>query len=264
MNNKFLKATAAGIILSVSAFSNIASAGLIDRGNGMIYDDMQHITWLQDANYAKTSGYDADGKMTWDESNTWAAQLTVGGFEDWRLFDAAPSDEGCSDGSGDINLGYNCLENELGHLFYSDFGLMQDQSVTSAAGDAEYDLFTNVQSNLYWSGTEFAQNTNLAWLFSTTNGYQTNGTNKLYDGLYAWAVRDGDVSAVPEPSTIALFGLGIIGLVMRKRQLKQDMIGYLMLQLFELFSMDCGLGQIRKAGMEAGTLTGDSIYQLLS
>ncbi len=29
---------------------------LIDRGNGMIYDTHEDLTWLQDANYAQTSG----------------------------------------------------------------------------------------------------------------------------------------------------------------------------------------------------------------
>ncbi|MCP4407494.1 MAG: DUF1566 domain-containing protein, partial [Gammaproteobacteria bacterium] len=34
-------------------------ATLIDRGGGLIYDDVLNITWLQDANYAETSGYAA-------------------------------------------------------------------------------------------------------------------------------------------------------------------------------------------------------------
>jgi len=29
----------------------------------MIYDDVLNITWLQDADYAQTSGYDPDGLM---------------------------------------------------------------------------------------------------------------------------------------------------------------------------------------------------------
>ena len=34
-----------------------AHAVLVDRGGGMLYDTVLNITWLQDANYAKTSGY---------------------------------------------------------------------------------------------------------------------------------------------------------------------------------------------------------------
>lgn len=60
----------------------------------MIYDDVLKITSLQDGNYAETSGYVApasrnvarpNGRTNWDEANTWAANLSYGGFSDWRL-----------------------------------------------------------------------------------------------------------------------------------------------------------------------------------
>ncbi len=227
MNNKFFKAAAAGIILSVSALTNIANAGLIDRGNGMIYDDVQDITWLQDANYAMTSGYDADGKMTWDESVAWAAGLEFGGYDDWRLFDASPN-ENCM-GNATPGVGWKCYDNELAHLFYKDFGLTRhSQSIDLAAGDAEYELFTNMHTAVYWSGTEHATYSESAWVFMTYYGIQGWGQKDLqvddsdsYNATYAWAVRDGDVgavdAAVPEPATLAIFCLGLLGLVMRKR-----------------------------------------------
>ena len=46
------------------SFATISEAALIDRGNGLLYDPDLDITWLADGNYAKTSGYDDDGKMT--------------------------------------------------------------------------------------------------------------------------------------------------------------------------------------------------------
>ena len=58
-----------------------ATAALYNRGNGLIYDDVLDITWLQDANYAQTSGYDADGKMSWMDANTWASNLSLGGLQ---------------------------------------------------------------------------------------------------------------------------------------------------------------------------------------
>jgi hypothetical protein len=42
-----------------------SDAELIDRGGGLIYDTVLDIKWLQDANYAQTSGYDDDGRMNW-------------------------------------------------------------------------------------------------------------------------------------------------------------------------------------------------------
>ena len=35
---------------------NTAQAQLFNRGGGLIYDSVQNVTWLADANYAKTSG----------------------------------------------------------------------------------------------------------------------------------------------------------------------------------------------------------------
>jgi len=65
--------------------SGSAQAALVDRGGGMLYDTVLNVTWLQDANYAKTSGYDADGRMNWTQANTWANSLEYGGYSDWRL-----------------------------------------------------------------------------------------------------------------------------------------------------------------------------------
>lgn len=55
---KFLGALVIFVILIISGS---VDAALVDRGGGMIYDTDRDITWLQDMNYAKTSGYDADG-----------------------------------------------------------------------------------------------------------------------------------------------------------------------------------------------------------
>ncbi len=41
------------------------------------YDTVLDITWLADANYAQTSGYDADGMMDY--------RLASLGFSNWRL-----------------------------------------------------------------------------------------------------------------------------------------------------------------------------------
>ena len=41
---------------------------LIDRGRGLLYDVERDLTWLQDTNYAKTSGHSPDGQITWDNA----------------------------------------------------------------------------------------------------------------------------------------------------------------------------------------------------
>ena len=63
--------------LAVAALIGVgeADAALIDRGAGLIYDTDRDITWLQDGNYAFTSGYSTGdgGKMTWHDAGPWAA-----------------------------------------------------------------------------------------------------------------------------------------------------------------------------------------------
>ena len=54
-----------------------AHATLIDRGSGLIYDDVLDITWLQDAGFG--------GNRNWDDAVVWADTLSFGGFDDWRL-----------------------------------------------------------------------------------------------------------------------------------------------------------------------------------
>lgn len=221
MKNTSLRTALGGLLLASTCLVNVAHATLIDRGNGMIYDSTQDITWLQNANLAGNT-------MTWDASVAWASSLTVGGFTDWRLFNADPADTNCSlnfnpgGGFSQQYLGYNCTNNELGHLFYHEFGLTQDQSVASLVGgtNANFNLFSNVQANPYWSGTEYAPNTTKAWFFNTFNGRQDSFRNKDAN-FYAWAVRDGDVAAVPEPGAFAMFGLGLLGLAIRRRLARQ-------------------------------------------
>jgi hypothetical protein len=109
------------LVLVLGLVSVNVHAALVDRGGGMIYDTDLNVTWLADANYSMTSGYNADGYMTWGEATTWAANLSYGGYSDWRLPTADPA---CS-------LSYNCTGSEMGHLFYNELGGVAGQSRVS-------------------------------------------------------------------------------------------------------------------------------------
>ena len=71
-------------LVMVMGFASLGNATLQDRGGGLIYDDAHGLTWLQDANYAVTSGY-VTGGMDWYTAMAWADQLTYAGYTDWRL-----------------------------------------------------------------------------------------------------------------------------------------------------------------------------------
>lgn len=195
---------AAAITLAISSSAN---AALIERLDGMAYyDDVADLTWLADAKYAMTSGYDDDGLMSWDQANAWVASLDINGVTGWRLPDTLQPDASCGDQSGGVSSGYHCTGSEMGNLFYNVLGNSVD-SLTNTGP------FSNVLSThyWYWSATEYAANTDYAWLFSMYDGgYQflnfKSNTNSV------WAVRSGDVSAVPVPAAVWLFGSGLIGL----------------------------------------------------
>lgn len=198
--------------------SGVAKAALNDRGGGLIYDSDLNITWLADANYAKTSGYDADGLMNWSAANTWAANLVYHDsvrnvdYSDWRL-PTVPKV------AGQWCTGYNCTSSELGHLYYIEGGLSAGSSISASATLNNY--FFNKKS-FYWFGTIYAPGIS-AFNFITAYGNEggnQGGNIALYAEYSAWAVRPGDVAAVPEPETYAMMltGLALLGFAQRSRK----------------------------------------------
>ena len=207
------------------------NATLLDRGGGLIYDDVLNITWLQDANYAKTSGFDADGLMDWHAAMAWAVGLIYGGYDDWRLpivnpangqdFTYTYSPAGFSD------FGYNIknTSSEMAYMHHNNLGnisLLIPNGDFSGCQNNVPDMcmynkgyFSNLQSYTYWSMTEIP--TDSAFNFNMSTGGQ-GGSTKTGDVFYAWAVRDGDVTPVPEPSTYALIlgGLGVLVVALRR------------------------------------------------
>jgi hypothetical protein len=76
--------------------------------------------------------------------------------------------------------------------------------------------FQNLQSSVYWSGTEVSPGSQIAYYFQTTNGVQYYGP--AYINAFAMAVRDGDIAPIPEPETHALMLAGLAGLALATRR----------------------------------------------
>jgi hypothetical protein len=183
------------------------------------YDTTLNITWLANANYAGTT-------MNWSTANAWAAALDPygSGITGWRLPTVTDTGtSGCNFAYTGKDCGYNVdtATGEMAHMFYVTLGDKAYYNTSGVGPQVGWGLtnagpFSNVQYNFYWSATEYAPNTSLAWIFNFSNGNQNYNYKTV--NYYAWAVHAGDVGAVPVPAAVWLFGSGLIGLVGLGRQ----------------------------------------------
>jgi hypothetical protein len=221
-----------------------AHAALMNEGNGLIYDSVQNITWISDVDLAKTqmnamgatnfinqvkSSVSGDGsslfgvaytltasdfntttgQMSWFAATAWAAQLTYGGSSDWRL----PAITGGAYG-GPFAVG------ELGAMFINTLSGTDFSNATNAAAKAEFTDYVN--SGWYWTSANGPWQ-NSKWIWNSSSNAANVYNPSQYS--YAWLVADGNVAAtgssVPEPSSLALLGLGAIGFLKQRRKARQ-------------------------------------------
>ncbi len=217
-----------------------ANAALIDRGNGLIYDSVLDITWLQDANYIQTQGLDSDGWVNWHTAQAFVDTFVYAGHDLWRLPTVSPVNGGTEfdpnrSNNGTTDYGTARTEtsttqggwrdasgnptSELGHMFYVNLKNLGDCAPSDAApggcstqlgaGLSNTGPFDNLQEDRYFTDVEADGN---AWYLDFDSGYQWRiGAS---NSAYVWPVHPGDIGAapIPVPGAAVLFGSGLAGL----------------------------------------------------
>ncbi|MFH4624876.1 Lcl domain-containing protein [Vibrio alginolyticus] len=239
---KGILALCAAFVLPTTAF-----AALNDVGSGLINDTTLNITWLKDANLVKTScdannslwqAFDPtavannsgrskidictdSGVLNWYEAEAWIGILNAqnySGYNDWRQPATVQPDLTCSlTDTGGQNRGFRCTGSELGHLFNVSLGnpnSLDDSCSHSCLTNTG--PFNNMQSSSYWSGTDYAPGSPIAWLFHTSAGFQDQFL-KNFANLFVWPVRSGQVAVAPTGTAQAvpvpvLSGFGLAAL----------------------------------------------------
>ncbi len=210
--------SAASAFLVCTSFANLTSANLINRGNGLIYDDVLQITWLADATLATSETFGIDlspqargaGTMSWDKAQEWLSAMNASnsgdgylGFTGWRLPNADVNGDDAIKSCKTVGVGESaCRDNEMAYNFYYN---LRGEFGNDLSGDQG--PFFNIQGNLsstsqYWTNTIFTADVDYWWEFNFIGGAQNGAFGNT--NLSAWVVHDSAIGVCQESCRLKL------------------------------------------------------------
>jgi hypothetical protein len=227
--------------------TNIVSQ-IISANSGVVHDTPNGSDTVPNSGIYQLSTSDFDtstGRMNWWGAQAWTGFLSsnnYGGSSQWRLPTTPLSAQQIDPFNVTLNDAALIATSDLGELFYKEMGGIIGSSIATTH-NANYNLFSNMEklqylyskrnhtiligtrmnTGSYWSDTEYRYpdvtvwdhtyigSTSYAWYLYAENGGLFVKSKSEYS--YVWAVHPGDVSAIPEPSLIWLFGIGLLGLI---------------------------------------------------
>jgi hypothetical protein len=191
-----------------------ARADLIDLGDGLIYDTVQDLTWMQDVMYTRTAGLDADGLFERHNVAAVVDSFSYAGSSDWRL----------------------PLQRTAGIWFASDSEVSTLMAGLGWHWHSDDPSLPGAGDYVAGGAGPFLNLGQPVWLSGAVGGGAFNWWSVFYNVDYAdaeatiWFVHDGKLdpgysAGVPEPSTTLLVGIGLASYGLRKlrrRRLRRE------------------------------------------
>jgi len=190
-----------------------AGSTLVLSADGItVYDTVNNISWLADANLPATNRFglpvcstsglqpcvNPSGSMSYQSAAAWVSAMNATnylGHTNWQLPTTPTTDKGCGKtGPQNNSFGFDCSLGALGSLYYNALGLKPPNTAVpiphNTAGP-----FSNFQPYLYWSQSP-GQGGNATLSFNS--GFQ--GANTVDNFLYTLPMIPGKISGTP-PAT---------------------------------------------------------------